>query len=208
MKNLLVMGPPGSGKDTQIIEILKYLHFELISSGDLVRELAKKDLACRKIMSEGGLVPDDILLAEIEKRVDMIDPHRGIIFDGFPRTLHQAEVLNELLLHHSRTVDRVIYIALEEDAIVDRLTRRKICSICGQNIMPGVEKCPECGGRPVRRPDDEPAVVIKRVQTFLENTLPLINYYRNKDILVEIDGDQSIVAVAKDVKEKLSDVIS
>jgi len=128
---------------------------------------------------------------------------KGIVFDGFPRTLHQAEALNEILLHHGRNLDMVVYISLEEDVIVERLSKRMVCSLCGHNLPSGVTKCSECGGRPVRRQDDEPATIIKRVQTYLENTLPLISYYRNKGILLEIDGDQLIAAVASDIKEKL-----
>lgn len=205
MKNLVVLGPPGSGKDTQVGELANYLDFELISGGDVSRKLAEKKYEYRKIVNTGGLLDDDLVLAEVDTIIGGIDKSKGIVFDGFPRTLHQAESLSEILLHHDRSLDKAIYIALEEEEIVKRLSRRKVCALCGKNLFPSIGKCPKCGGRPVSRPDDEPAVIIKRVQTFLENTLPLVNYYRNKGILIEIDGNQSIIQVAKDIKEKLSD---
>lgn len=207
MKNIVLIGPPGSGKDTQIEKLARYFDFELVSTGDIIRTLAEKNEKCRHIMEAGGLVDDKIISAELDMRISAIGQDKNIVFDGYPRTLHQAELLNEILLHRGRTLDRVIYISLEEEVIVDRLSRRKICSICGLSLLPGIEKCPKCGGRPIRRSDDEPAVIIRRVQTFLENTLPLINYYRNKDILIGIDGDQSISAVAEDIKEGLGQSI-
>jgi adenylate kinase len=203
MKNIIVIGPPGSGKDTQIEKMSKYLDFCLVSTGDIVRKLAEKSEKIKLIMNEGGLVDDKIVIAEVDKQLKQIDKNMGVVFDGFPRNLHQAELLNETLLHNGRTLDAVVYINLEEGVIVERLTSRTICSLCGQNIPIGSIKCVICGGRPVRRQDDEPATVIKRVQTFLENTLPLISYYRNKGILFEVDGDQLITAVANDIKEKL-----
>jgi adenylate kinase len=205
MKNMVIMGPPGSGKDTQIGELKNYIKIQIISSGDISRKLADKDKKLAKIINQGGLVDDNILLAEIDKELTSLDIDEGIIFDGFPRTLHQAEALVELLLHHGRNLDVAIYIELEEEEIINRLSIRRICSTCGRNLQPGLNKCSECDGNAVRRPDDEPAVIIKRVQTFLENTLPLVNYYKNKGILLQIDGNQSIADVARDIKAGLSE---
>jgi adenylate kinase len=205
MKNIVIIGPPGSGKDTQIIELAKYIQLQVISSGDIVRGLAEKNSKIKGIMDQGGLIDDPTMLSEIDSRLSQIEQNKGVVFDGFPRNLRQAEALGELLLHHGRNLDAAIYIQLEEAEIVKRLSARRVCSICGQNIHTGSTKCPDCGGRPVRRHDDEPAVIIKRVQTFLENTLPLISYYRNKGIVLEVAGDQSIVAVARDIKERLGE---
>jgi adenylate kinase len=202
VKNFIILGPPGSGKDTQIDELIKFMDLQLISGGDISRSIAKNNAKYAKIIEEGGLLQDDIILTEIGKTLETLDKSEGVVFDGFPRTLHQAEALNEILLHHGRNLDKVVYIELEEGEIVDRLSRRRVCSLCGHNAT-GSEKCGICGGRAVRRPDDEPAVIIKRVQTFLENTLPLVAYYRNKGILVQINGAQSIAAVAKDIREGL-----
>lgn len=203
MKNIIILGPPGSGKDTQIDEMSKYMAFDLISAGDMLRKFAEKNEKLHKIIDNGGLVDDQIVLDAVDRRLSDVDAKHGVVFDGFPRTLHQAEALGEILLHHGRNLDTVVYIALEEEVIVDRLSRRQVCSICGHNIHVGSEKCSDCGGRAVRRHDDEPAIIINRVQAYLENTLPLVNYYRNKGIIIEINGDQKVVDVAHDIKEHL-----
>lgn len=202
MKNMIIIGPPGSGKDTQVEKLKKLFDFEVISTGDIARSLAEKSEKYKQVVESGALLDDKVLTAELDKAIYLVPAIMGVVFDGYPRTLHQAELLNEILLHHSRILDQVIYLNLEEAAVVERLSSRKVCSSCGHNII-DTEVCPICGGKPTRRHDDEPAVIIRRVQTFLENTLPLINYYHNKNILIEINGDQSIEAVAKEIKGKL-----
>jgi len=201
--NLVIIGPPGSGKDTQMAELKSYMELEVISAGDIARALAAKSDKCKKVVSEGGLLDDGLIFAEVQKKLDSLEKNVGVVFDGLPRTLHQAELLNETLAHHDRVLDKVIYISLDEEAIVERLSRRMVCSLCGANITIGTIKCAECGGRPIRRADDEPVVIIKRVQTYLENTLPLISYYRNKYMLIEVNGDQSIADVARDIRQQL-----
>lgn len=203
MKNLVIIGPPGSGKDTQVDKLRQLFDFEVISSGDIARVLAEKNEEYRKVVEAGGLLDDSVLTAELNKELDDIPASTGVIFDGYPRNLHQAGLLGEILLHHNRILDFVIYLSLDEAAVVERLSSRRVCSVCGHNVAAEAQKCPICGGEPTRRHDDEPAVIIRRVQTFLENTLPLINYYRNKDILLEVNGDQSIDAVASELREKL-----
>ncbi len=206
MKNIIVIGPPGSGKDTQIEEMKKHFEFDMISGGAIARSLSSSNPSIKAIIDSGGLINDDLVINETDKMLATIPIDRGIVFDGFPRTLHQAEKMYEILSHHNRNLDAVIYIQLEEDKIVDRLSRRKICSLCSKNIPVGALKCTECGGRPVVRDDDSLATIIKRVQTFLESTLPLVNYFTNKGILININGDQSISQVAKDISQGLLNV--
>lgn len=206
MKGIIVIGPPGSGKDTQVELLAKEYDVAIISTGDLVREMAKKDRKIRQVMASGGLVDDQTILNEIDTLLNGVPAEKMVIFDGFPRTMHQAEGVNEILSHHNRLIDAVIYIELEEEVVVERLSKRRVCVLCGVNIPAGAEKCVKCGGRAVQRDDDTPAAILRRVQTFLESTLPLVNYYRNKGILAEIEGDQSITAVAADIKEKLTNV--
>jgi adenylate kinase len=203
MKNIIVMGPPGSGKDTQIDALQDFLDSKVIAGGDIARKLGKSDPKLMNIIREGGLIDDQVVLDKVSEELDLLDPQKGIIFDGFPRTIPQAEKLNEVMMHHNRTLDSVVYIDLEEEEVVKRLSSRKICAICGHDLPPSAEKCPQDGGRGVRREDDEPATVIKRMQTYLEKTLPLIDYYKMKGILVEINGDQPIENVTEDIKEKM-----
>jgi adenylate kinase len=202
MINMVIIGPPGSGKDTQIDIMRKLFDFKTVSTGDIARRLTDHNDKYRQIVESGGLLDDKALTNELDKAVSQIASDMGVVFDGYPRTLHQAELLNEILLHHNRILDRVIYINLDEAAVVERLSVRRVCSLCGHNII-GVDRCPACGGEPTRRHDDEPAVIMKRVQTFLENTLPLIDYYHKRGLLIQINGDQSISDVAKEIKGKL-----
>ncbi|MFA5197545.1 MAG: nucleoside monophosphate kinase [Patescibacteria group bacterium] len=203
IKNILFVGPPGSGKGTQINELKKYLKFEVISSGDIVRDLAESDEAIKKTLESGALVKDEILIKEVDRRIDQIDPEMGIVFDGFPRNLHQAEQLDEMLLHnHDRALDAVVYIYLDEKEVVKRLTIRKVCEKCNRPLY-DLSKCPDCGGKPVIRKDDNEATIINRMQVFLENTLPLVSYYKTREVLLEINGEQSIEGVARDIKEGL-----
>ena len=202
MKNIVLIGPPGSGKDTQIEKMHELFDFEVIPTGDIARSLAEKYEKYRQIVESGGLIDDAILAKELSKKLDQLG-NKSVIFDGYPRNLHQADQLNEILLHHNRLLDQVIYISLDEAEIVNRLSVRQICSVCGHNVVVGENACSLCGGNAIQRQDDEPAVIIRRVQTFLENTLPLVNYYRNKGILLEINGDQSIDKVAFEIKRKL-----
>lgn len=204
MKGIVVIGPPGSGKDTQIDELKKDYDLAVVSGGDIIRELAHKNSKIKQTMDAGALVDDEVILKGIDKALDTIPPEKMIVFDGIPRTMHQAEGINEILSHHDRLIDAVIYIELDEDTIVDRLSQRHVCALCGINIPAGAKKCVTCGGRAIQREDDTPAAIMRRVQTFLERTLPLVNYYQNKGILAEVDGDQSIAAVAADIKEKLA----
>ncbi len=203
MKEIVVIGPPGSGKDTQIAELAKDYDLAVISGGDIARELAKKNKKIREIIDSGGLIDDEIILKGIDQLLQQIPADKMVVFDGVPRTMHQAEGINEVLAHNNRLLDAVIYIELEEERIVERLSSRRVCSLCGKNIPIGAEKCVKCGGRPIQREDDTPAAIMRRVQTFLERTLPLVNYYQNKGILTEVNGDQSIADVAADIKEKL-----
>ncbi len=207
MKGIIIIGPPGSGKDTQIQKLAADYDIAVISGGDISRELSKRSPKIRKIIDSGNLIDDELILKGIDELLSQIPPEKVIVFDGVPRTLHQAEGINEVLSHHDRLIDAVIYISIEEDVIVDRLSKRRVCALCGKNIPEGAKKCIQCGGRAVQREDDYPAAIMRRVQTFLERTLPLVNYFQNKGILAEVNGDQSIATVATDIKEKLGYVI-
>jgi len=206
MKNIAIMGPPGSGKDTQIDELEKVDTYEIISAGNIARKLAEKDKKIQEIVYEGGLINDEVILNGVDSELGKIGSNKSVLFDGFPRTLHQAQKLDEILSHHNRFLDAVVYIALEEDEIVKRLSVRRVCSLCGKNIPKGAEKCVHCPGRPIQRHDDQPAVIINRVQTFLEKSLPLFDYYIAKGKLIEVNGNQTVTAIADDIKEKLGNV--
>jgi adenylate kinase len=200
--NIILIGPPGSGKGTQIKELGKHLDFEVIATGVIARELAKKNKEIAKTLERGELISDEILLDQIDRILTNTPKEKSLVFDGFPRNLTQAEKLEQLMLEHSRTIDSVVYIVLDEQEVVKRLAIRKICAECGTPIFEG-DKCPHCGGRAINRPDDNAQTVINRMQVFLDKTTPLIEFYKNKSILKEVNGNQSIEGVAGDIKEQL-----
>lgn len=202
VKNMVIFGPPGSGKGTQISEMKKYLPLTVIASGDIARSLAKKDKAVAQKMHKGELIEDELIFGELEATIAKIDQDTSLIFDGFPRNLDQTELLNKLLFRINRRLDKAIYIYLDEEEVIKRLAIRKVCEQCGRPLF-SESKCPDCGGKPTVRGDDNESTIIKRMQVFLDKTAPLIEYYGSKNILVEIDGKQSIEKVAEDIKEAL-----
>lgn len=205
MRNIIVMGPPGSGKDTQVEAIKEHTNSEVISSGDITRSLAANDPKIAEILKSGGLLDDALITKQVDAMITNVDSGKGIIFDGFPRTMIQAEKLNELLVNHRRTLDAVIYLVVSEEEVVKRLSIRKICPSCGLVLTEDHGKCSNCGAELVKREDDEPAVIINRMQTFLDKTMPLVSYYRNKGILLEINGEQPIENVTEDILKRLEE---
>ena len=203
MKNLVFFGPPGSGKGTQINKLAELISLNVISTGKIARDLAKNDIEVKKTLDRGELISDEVIFKEVKKAIEETDKETSIIFDGFPRNLIQAKKLDEILLHYSRILDAAIYIYLEEAEVVNRLTKRKVCSKCGQPFS-SEEVCPNCGGKALKRDDDNEATIINRMQVFLERTLPLVTYYEKKNLLIQINGNQSVEDVAKDIKEGLN----
>lgn len=203
MRNIILIGPPGSGKDTQIDALKEYMDFEMISAGDIARDLASRDEELAAIIKDGGLIDDNLVLSEIDSALNNIPSEKGVVFDGFPRTIYQAEKLNVILISHNRTLDAAVYLELGEREIVKRLSGRMVCSKCGQPFSNNEKSCSRCGGSPVKRPDDEPTSIIKRIQTFLDKTMPIVSYYKDRGILIEIEGDQKVEKVTEDIVRKL-----
>lgn len=203
--NLIFLGPPGSGKGTQIEILREKNNLTVISSGDIVRNLAKENMEYQNIMEKGELLNDDILFSEINKRVEMETTETGLIFDGFPRNVAQAIKLDQILLQNNRILTGVIYIELDEEEVVKRLTIRKVCEKCGQPVF-DAKICSRCGGNAIIRKDDNETTIRNRMKVFLDKTLPLVNYYRTKNKLIKIDGKQTIEAVGKDISENLTNV--
>jgi len=202
-KNLIFLGPPGSGKGTQIGKLTTYLEAKVISSGDIVRSLAEKNQAIRETMKKGELVDDKVLFEEIESKISEIDSDISLIFDGFPRIFNQAKELSEILEGNGRKLDSVVYVYLDENEVVKRLTIRKVCSKCGQPLY-DLEICPSCGGKAMIRQDDNEKTIRTRMKVFLAQTKPLVSYYKEMELLIEIDGKQSIEEVATDIRGVLA----
>lgn len=201
--NLLIYGPPGSGKGTQAELLHRSFDIPHIATGDILRgEVAAGTplgLKAQPIMAAGGYVPDDIMIGIIRNRLQQGDSQKGFVMDGFPRTIPQAEALDALLAELTRRFDRVVYLKVETPELVKRLAGRMTCPLDQKTYPPGTTRCPEDGATLIQREDDRPAAVQKRIEVYLEKTLPLLDYYRGQGVVSEIDGVGTIEEIHKRV---------
>jgi len=202
---LVLLGPPGSGKGTQAELLHEKLKLPHVASGDLFRENLKNEtelgLLAKKYMDKGQLVPDDVTIAMVRERLQQPDCAQGVILDGFPRTLAQAESLDEMLAGMGRRLNGVLYLAVPDEELVRRLSGRWICSQCQTPyhtlFNPPAEEgiCDLCGGELYQRDDDKPETVRARLKVYHRQTAPLIDYYRRAGLLVKVDGAKDIESV-------------
>ncbi len=208
---LVLLGPPMSGKGTQAVRLTEKLGIPHISSGDLFRENIKQKtslgLQAKRYIENGDLVPDQVTIGMVEERLHREDCQRGALLDGFPRTIPQAEALDGILEGMGKALSAVFSIMVPEEALVERASGRRICRKCGRSYHitfdppqePGI--CDEDGGELYQREDDQPETVRQRLAVYWKQTSPLIDFYRSRGILIEIDGDQAIDEVASDLQE-------
>jgi adenylate kinase len=190
--NLLLYGPPGSGKGTQAEMLHARFHIPHIATGDILRaEVAAGTPLGRKaqpIMAAGGYVPDDIMIGIIRNRLAQPDCASGFVMDGFPRTIPQAEALDALLLELGKRFDRVLYLKVETAELVKRLAGRMTCPVDQKTYPAGTGPCPVHHVPLEQREDDKPSAVERRIEIFLEKTLPLLDHYAHQRLVSEIDG--------------------
>lgn len=201
--HIIFLGPPGSGKGTQAALIKKEFGIPHISTGDILREEIKNDSELGKkaktFIDEGKLVPDDLIIDIIKERISEDDCREGFIFDGFPRTIEQAQALSEIT-----DITHVINVKSSDENIIERISTRLTCPKCNNvygKADPPKEKgiCDNCGEKLIQRDDQNPDVVKKRLEVYHEQTEPLIRYYEKKGILTDINGEQLIEAVTRDI---------
>jgi adenylate kinase len=207
---LILFGPPGVGKGTQAARLKESLGLAHVATGDLFREHLKKQTElgqlAKKYMDEGKLVPDDVTIGMVRERMRDADTHQGILFDGFPRTVAQSEALEKLLAEKGDRIRHVLFINAPKAVLLDRLGDRWTCRKCGEiynakTKPPKVDKvCDVCGGEVYQRDDDKPEVQAKRINVYLEQTAPLIEYYQGRQMMTLIDGTQPMEQVSADVK--------
>ncbi len=206
LKHIAFLGPPGAGKGTQAKLIAKKTGFVHLSTGDILRdEVARATELGGKAkghMDRGDLVPDPLIIDMIRSRISKAD---GFILDGFPRTVAQADALSRIT-----PLDLTINIALSRAAVIDRLSSRRVCKECGRiynllfNPPKNDARCAQCGGELYRRDDDRPDVIENRYDVYMEATAPLIDLYRARGILREIDGTLPMEAVSNRIMELLA----
>lgn len=211
---VMLVGPPGSGKGTQAARLTRELGIPHVSSGDMFRAMKTQDTPLAReiqaIMAQGGLVPDETTIRVVEARLREPDAAGGVLLDGFPRTVAQAEALDALLTELGARLSAVLLLNISEDEAVNRISGRRVCPECERvyHVMynpPSVEDvCDDDGGALIQRADDRAEVVRERYQLYLDKTAPLIDYYRQQSVLVEVDAMRDIDEITPDMVETIS----
>lgn len=209
--NLILLGAPGAGKGTQAKMIVEKYKIEHISTGDMLREAVAKGTElgkkAKEYMEKGLLVPDEIVIGIVREKIKGC--RRGFILDGFPRTLKQAEELDKILREMNMKIDAVINVVVPEEEVVRRIAYRRSCKRCGAiyNLIYNPPKndlvCDKCGGELYQRDDDKEEVVRERYKVYKERTEPLIEYYKKKDVLFDVDGTKSIEEIFAEITKIL-----
>jgi adenylate kinase len=214
---LILLGPPGAGKGTQAKRLEDSRGLKQLSTGDMLRAAVESgsDIGreAKRIMDAGKLVPDEVMIRMIDERIGRPDCKNGIILDGFPRTSPQAEALDAMLARHGERIDAVIEMAVDQEALVERIAGRFSCGKCGAVYHdkfrpPKVkDRCDVCGANDFRRrPDDKPETVKTRLQAYLEQTAPILPYYGKKGILRQVDGMAAPDEVTRQIEAVLAHV--
>lgn len=207
------MGLPGAGKGTQAEKIVEKYDIPHISTGDMFRaamnEGTELGLKAKSFMDKGELVPDEVTIGIVRERLSKDDCQKGFLLDGFPRTVAQAEALEAMLASMDKKIDYVIYVDVDQDILMERLTGRRICKSCGATYHlvfnpPNAEGvCDRCGGELYQRADDNSETVQNRLEVNKKQTKPLLDFYESKGYLRNINGQQEIEKVFADIDELL-----
>ena len=208
---LVLLGAPGAGKGTQAKLLKEHLQIPHISTGDIFRsnisEGTKLGKKVQKYVVSGELVPDKLTIQLVQDRLGKKDCEKGFLLDGFPRTIPQAEELDEILKEMGTELDYAVNIKVDDNRIVKRLSSRRICPECGRvhQLPPDTAemKCDSCAAELIQRADDKEETVYERLRVYREQTLPLLEYYSAQGKLLEVDGSRSIDEVHAGVMEKL-----
>jgi adenylate kinase len=212
--NIVILGQQGSGKGTQAEMLVQKYNLEHLDVGGTLRELSKMDTPLGKeiyniLNVAKSLIPDEILFKVLRLKLSSLPREQGVIFDGAPRTLKQAEQLEIILREFGKKIDKVFFVDIPKTESISRISKRWVCQKCkavlimGKDVQNEKGQCPICDAPIAQRKDDTPEGIQIRLRIFNEETAPVIEYYKNKGLLVEIDGTQSIEKVFKEIEKHL-----
>lgn len=204
---LILFGPPGAGKGTQAQLLVDRFQLMHISSGDIFRHNLRQGtplgVRAKEFMDRGELVPDEVVIDLMLDKIMSVSEAEGFILDGFPRNVFQAEELETALTDGSRNVDRVLHIDVPEEELVRRLGGRYVCRVCQAPFTTSesgdIPNCSRCTGELYQRDDDRPEAVQKRIEVYMQETLPVLNFYRERSLLADIPGQDSVDSVFKNI---------
>lgn len=213
---IILLGPPGAGKGTIAGEIKKKIDIPVISTGDILRNAIQDGTELGKEVQEyvnsGQLVPDYLIMRIVENRINQKDCQEGFMFDGFPRTIQQAEELDLLIQRLKKKIDQAFYFETSNKVIIERLSARRVCTKCNTiynlNYDPPkvADKCDACGGELIQRDDDKEETINKRLEVFNKETLPLVDYYQEKKLLTKINADQDVDDRFREVWKRITEL--
>jgi len=207
--NIIMLGPPGAGKGTQAKMMVEKFGIPQISTGDMLRAAVKEGTElgrrAKEYMDRGELVPDEVVIGIVKERLAQPDCNKGFILDGFPRTIPQAEALDKVLGELGKKIEYVINIVVPQKDLLTRLTGRRTCRKCGAmyHVLFNPPKkegvCDKCGGELYQRDDDKEDTIIQRLKVYEDQTAPLIEYYRGKGVLYDVDGTGPIQGIFQQI---------
>lgn len=212
--NLVIFGPQGSGKGTQAELLAKKYNLQHIETGQIFREIAKENTSLGKMVADTihekkDMVPDEITVDILRKQLEKVPMEKGVLLDSAPRTMGQIDMVENMLRKIGRSFDKAIYIELPYEESIERISKRYMCPVCfrhfvlRKDIDSPENHCPTCHGPIIKRCDDTPEGIAKRLKVFYEVTIPVIEYYREKGILVEVDGRNDVDKVFENITNKL-----
>jgi adenylate kinase len=211
---VILLGPPGAGKGTQATHIAERYGIPHISTGDILRANVREGTSlgqeAKRYMDAGDLVPDEVIMGMVADRLTQADAEAGFLFDGFPRTVPQAEALEGMLIERAAPLDAVLRLAVPQDEVVRRLTGRRTCSGCGRIFHevfdPPAEpgRCDDCGGELTQRDDDTEMVVLNRLEVYRSQTQPLEHFYWERGLLRDVEA----VGTPEEVSERAAQVLA
>ena len=215
---VIFLGPPGAGKGTQAQALASEWGVPHVATGDMLREAAAAKtplgLEAKRHMDAGSLVPDDVVIGLVGERLAQPDAKAGVVLDGFPRTVTQAEALDALFARAGLALDRVVFFEVSRDELLRRLTGRRVCRACGRTFHlvsappKAAGKCDACGGELYQRVDDREDTVATRLDVYEKQTAPLLDYYRERKLLAEISGEGPVDEVARAIRKAVGQPVT